>query len=178
MAQATGTLDNANNLTLTVPAGGGTATITAAFGSDPQTSVNGSYQIVGGSCPTPATPMTITQYAPATGTYTGTLTRLNPDGTIAPGLTSSVIMVLNQATTPDSSGYYPVTGTITATGYCSESSTITNAGATGSLLTPLGQGSASSLDPTASTMTMQNWYFPSAADQNCRWGFTGTLTRQ
>jgi hypothetical protein len=178
MAQATGTLDAANKLTVAVPAGGGTATITAAFGSDPQTSVNGSYQIVGGSCPMSATPMTMTQYASATGTYIGTLTRLNPDGTLAPGQTSSVIMVLNQATTPDPSGYYPVTGTVTATGYCSESSTIIDAGSTGSLVTPVGPGFAISLDPTASTMTMQNWYFPSAADVNCRWGFTGTLTRQ
>jgi hypothetical protein len=79
----TGTLDANNNLTLTVPIAGGIATITASLPQDPQTFIPGSYQIVGGPCAMPATAIEISQFAPVTGTYTGTSsTSLDLTGTL------------------------------------------------------------------------------------------------
>jgi hypothetical protein len=117
----TGTLDANNNLTLTLPVAGGTATITATLANNPQTPITGSYTLVGGNCPMPATPIVISQYAPATGTYTGTLSQaINPANTI------SVTAVLTQSTTADGVGF-PLTGTVTATGACNTSFTVTGA---------------------------------------------------
>jgi len=47
---ATGTLDDAHNLTLNFPIEGGTGTILAALGDDPSTYTSGSMQVSGGTC--------------------------------------------------------------------------------------------------------------------------------
>ena len=116
----TGTLDANNNLTLTAPitAGSstGTATITATLGSNPQTLADASIQIVGGgSCAMPATPSTIAQFAPVTGTYTGTFNVPNTGNVPVAGTNITVTAVLTQSTTANASGQYPITGTVNVT---------------------------------------------------------------
>jgi hypothetical protein len=130
-AAVTGTIDSTNNLTLTVPLGGsyGTATITATLGSNPQTLADGSYQVTGGSCALPATAMTIAQYAPTTGTYSGIFSIATAFSSGIPATEVTVTAVLSQSTTPDSSGtYYPVTGTYTISGACTDSGNIAQSG--------------------------------------------------
>jgi hypothetical protein len=119
----TGTIDANNNLTLTLPVGGGTATITATLGTNPQALVDGSFKVVGGFCSMSATPMTMAQYAPVTGTYTGTFSVPNSDGVPTSGTTITLTAVLTQSTTANSGGAYPVTGTFTVTGACTDSGT-------------------------------------------------------
>jgi len=109
--QATGTLDANNDLTLTVPIAGGTATITATLGPDLQNAAAGTWQIVGGSCATASAPITIAQYLPLTGTYVGY--------TSYPPATESTTAVLTQSTTPNADGFFPLTGTIIVQGTCS-----------------------------------------------------------
>jgi hypothetical protein len=129
LAAVTGTLDSNNNLTLTVPFGGslGTATITATLGSNPQTLADGSYQVTGGSCALPATAMTIAQYAPTNGTYSGTFGVATASSAVA-ATDVTVTVILSQSTTPGSNGAYPVSGTYTITGNCTDSGSITQAG--------------------------------------------------
>jgi hypothetical protein len=112
-------VDASNNLTLTIPLGStqGTATITAALNANPETPANGSLQITGGNCAMSSTPIVITQYAPLTGTYIGTLYKSDPNtGAILPATATTVTAVLTQSTTPDSYGEFPVNGTVTSTG--------------------------------------------------------------
>ncbi|MGA1983865.1 MAG: hypothetical protein ABSG84_15540 [Acidobacteriaceae bacterium] len=116
----TGTIDAGNNLTLSLPIGGGTATISATIGSNPETAVTGSFQIVGGTCAMSAVSMTIAEYAPVTGTYTGSFTNMQ-DGTASP-----VTAVLTQSTIANSNGVFPLTGTVTLTGECSTSFVISD----------------------------------------------------
>jgi hypothetical protein len=111
---ATGTLSAGGNLVLTVPISGGAATITATLVSNLQSFTQGSWQITGGTCAMPSTPMAITQFAPLTGTYSGTLT--NP---INSASSSTITAVLTQSATPDSDGRFPLTGTVSSTGTCS-----------------------------------------------------------
>jgi hypothetical protein len=110
---ATGTLTPAGNLVLTVPISNGTATLTATLSTNLQTFTQGTWHITGGACAMPSTPMAITQYAPVTGTYTGTLT------TYGTATTTAITAVLTQSTIPDADGRFPLTGTITAPGICS-----------------------------------------------------------
>jgi hypothetical protein len=111
-----GTLSSGNSITISLPVAGGTATITATLGANLQTLVNGTYQIVGGSCAMPETPMTIAQYAPISGTYTGTFSGTTGGPVLTGNFT--VTAVINQSTTP-SAGEFPFTGTLTVTGSCS-----------------------------------------------------------
>jgi hypothetical protein len=119
----TGTIDASGNLTINVPLGGsyGTAVITAAIPANPQTLATGSYVVTGGSCATSATPITIAQYAPVTGTYTGTFDVYGTSYYPIPGETITITAVLTQSTTLDSNGQFRLTGTVTATGYCTAS---------------------------------------------------------
>ena len=109
----TGTLSSSGNLVLTVPISGGTATITATLGANLQTFNTGSWQIVGGGCAMGSTPMAILQFAPVTGTYVGTLT--SPG---SPTVSSTITAVLTQSATPDATGQFPLTGTVTSNGVC------------------------------------------------------------
>ena len=108
----TGTLDVNNNLILSVPVAGGMATLTATLTSTPHTAIDGSFQIVGGSCAAGASIMAIGQYTPIVGTYSGTLVVLDD-----PEITTHLTAVLNQSTTP-TNGQYPLSGTVTVTGAC------------------------------------------------------------
>ena len=134
-AAVTGTIDSNNNLTLTVPLGGsyGTATITATLGGNPQTVEDGSYQVTGGYCAMPATAMTIAQYAPTNGTYSGTFGVVTSSAGVA-ATQVTVTVVLSQSPTPASGGTsYPVTGTYTVTGACTDSGSIAQLGLSGFL---------------------------------------------
>jgi hypothetical protein len=172
----TGTLDSGNNLILTVPLGGsyGTATITAILGSNPQTLADGSYQVTGGSCDLPATAMTIAQYAPITGTYTGTLSELSYDGTLIPGTGITMTAILAQSTTPNASGAFPITGSYTVSGTCTDSGTLPAITAQGGGLGTLSSSLSfsASANPTASNL---NLYFSST---NCSLQYQGVLVRQ
>jgi hypothetical protein len=112
----TGILDASNNLTLTGQIAGGTATITAVLSGNPQTLAAGSYQVVGGPCAMTATPMTIAQYAPITGTYKGTLYEgWGAYGTL-PSNSVTVTEVLAQSTTANANSQFPITGTVSIVG--------------------------------------------------------------
>jgi hypothetical protein len=110
-----GTLDASNNLTLNIPISGGTATFIATLPQNPQTFTPGNLKIVGGTCSMPATDMFITQFAPVTGTYAGTLATTY--GT--PAISATVTASLVQSTTPNADGQFPLTGTVTIQGPCS-----------------------------------------------------------
>ena len=175
----TGTIDASNNLTLSLPIGGGTATITATIGSNPETPATGSFQIAGGTCAMSAASMTITEYAPVTGTYTGSLTNMQ-NGTASP-----VTAVLTQSTTANGNGVFPLTGTVTLTGQCNISFVISSSysyvradlvealsgapNTTSPILSLWGY-----TDPTASTITRAAL----EGDQSGCDIFEGTLTRQ
>jgi hypothetical protein len=178
---ATGALDTANNLTLTVPLSGGVATITATLPQNLHTFISGSYQVVGGTCPMPATPMKLTQYASATGTYTGTFSQGGLT-TPVPGTATPVTVVLTQSATPNADGQFPLIGSITATGSCAATLTITTGIVTGSEITPTPLGPIlpsaveflGVIDPTAETLVGLFGNFPTCGSQ----GYQGTLTRQ
>jgi len=179
-ASASGTVDSVGHLTITMPAGGGTATLTATLGSNLNTSVAGTYQIAGGSCPMPATPMTIAEYAPVTGTYSGMFSVLSIPSN--PNINISVTAVLTQSPTPDAIGAFPVTGTVTTTGACATSFTLSGSYVWGGQL--LGGSSPQqfigSFDPTASTSTF-TFLSESVASPGCPNApqiFAGSLTRQ
>lgn len=175
----TGTIDASNNLTLSLPVGGGAATITATIGSNPETPATGSFEIAGGTCAMSAVSMTITEYAPVTGTYTGSLTNMQ-NGTLSP-----VTAVLTQSTTPTADGVFPLTGTVTLTGQCNISFVINSSysyvrGDLASTLSgaPNPTSQIFSLwgytDSTASTITRAAL----EGDQNSCDLFEGTLTSQ
>jgi hypothetical protein len=124
--QASGTIDPNGELTLTVPIAGGTATITATIVT-PESYSNGTWQITGGDCAMPATAISIAQFAPATGTYTGILNVLNTTtGLPVAGTATNVTAALIQSTTPNAHGQFPLSGTITATGACTGTFPIAN----------------------------------------------------
>lgn len=125
-----GSLDANNKLTILLPIGTDTAIITATLGSNPQTLTDGSFSIVGTSCAMSATPMAIAQYAPVTGTYTGNFNipdYTNPNSHIPlTGTDITITAVLTQSIWTNTSGEYLTTGTITVTGSCTETVTLTN----------------------------------------------------
>jgi hypothetical protein len=175
---ATGTLDAKNNLTITAPVAGGTATITATLGGDPETQADGSYQVVGGSCATAATPMLIAQFAPVTGTYKGTFNIPNQNtGVPIAGTDIAVTAVLSQSSTANASGGFPVTGTYTVTGACTASgmlapSTVTGGGIS-AVSVPAGTAEIlGSLDPSNS------WIFDAYFSVNNCGSYQGNLIRQ
>jgi hypothetical protein len=177
----TGSIDINNSLTVSLPIGGGTATMTAAIASNPETPASGSFQIVGGTCAQSATPMTIAEYAPVTGTYTGTLASNINNGT------SFVTAVLTQSTIPNSSGAFPLAGTVTVTGQCNTSFVVSSSYSSveGNSMTALSDVSSSlyaSLsgrdDPTASTVTTALFEESLQPNTICNGQYGGTLTRQ
>jgi hypothetical protein len=135
--QVAGTIDANNKVTLSVPISGGTATITATIAT-PQTYTNGTWQIVGGACAMPSTSISIAEFAPATGTYTGTLNVTDlTTGLPVAGSATAVTASLVQATTPNADGQFPLSGTITATGACTGTFPITNEVVSGGLFMPV-----------------------------------------
>ncbi|MGD0796202.1 MAG: hypothetical protein ABR910_00640 [Acidobacteriaceae bacterium] len=109
---ATGTLDAANNLTLSVAVAGGTATIQLALDQSLLTFATGTYSIAGGACAMSSTPMIAIQIPPVTGAYSGTLTELGS----SPAVTATVTAQLTQSSTPNADGNFPSTGTVTIAG--------------------------------------------------------------
>lgn len=176
---ATGSLDASNNLALTLPVAGGMATIYATLTGNPQTLADSTYQISGGSCAMSAVSTTMAQFAPVTGTYSGTFNVPDTYGMPRAGTDITVTAVLTQSTAANSSGQFPLTGTITATGACTYSSTITTGGVTGGgmgVTTNGGAGSgdiSGSITPTASTIF--DAYFNSST---CTSLYQGVLIRQ
>jgi len=133
--------------------------------------------------------MTVAQYAPATGTYTGTFTVPGTGNVPVAGSNITVTTVLTQSTTANSFGQYPIIGTVTVTGACTDTVTLTPGLVSGSgiwssdsnssdiLIGPLFSGST---NPTASTI---QWaVFDDATSNNsCNvgpLGYSGNLTRQ
>jgi hypothetical protein len=170
-----GSVDASDNLTLTIPLGStqGTATITAALNTNPEIPANGSLQITGGSCALSSTPIVITQYAPLTGTYTGTLYQTNPTtgALINP---TTVTAVLTQSTTSDSYGEFLVSGTVTSTGAFAANYNLNGAVAFGGALLgvqqyPLLEGPFSPSASTISAILIVN---------ALNTAYSGTLTRQ
>jgi hypothetical protein len=169
-----GVLDASNNLALTFPIAGGEASISASLGSTPQTLAYGSFQISGGSCAIGATPMTIAQYAPLTGTYTGTFNLPNSQSNVpTTGSSISVTAVLTQATTSNSLGEFPITGNITVTGACTDSVSFTGFAAGGNFYYSASPFFMGSFDPTTS-----NIYGAVYQSTHCNASYQGTLTRQ
>ena len=135
--QASGTIDPNGNLTLTVPIAGGTATISATIVT-PESYTSGSWQITGGACAMPTTAIEIAQFAAATGTYTGVLNVLDTTTNLpVPGTATNVTVILDQSTTPNADGEFPLTGTITATGACAGTFPIANEVVAGGVFMPL-----------------------------------------
>jgi hypothetical protein len=174
----TGTTDSGNRLTATGMVAGGTATITAALESNLQSLADGSYQIVGGPCAIGATPMTIAQYAPLSGTYSGTLNATSGLGSAVPVPNSAVTVTasLTQSVTANASGEFPLTGTINIGGSCTDTFTIPPGLVSGGGFSSIGSSGILSgrISPDASNIDI------SVGDNaKCNSHFyVGTLTRQ
>jgi len=176
---ATGTIDLNGDLTLTVPIAGGTATISATI-TTPESYTNGTWQIAGGACAMPATAIEIAQFAPATGTYTGVLNVIDTTtGLPVTGTATNVTVSLDQSTTPNADGEFPLTGTITATGACAGSFPITNEVVSGGIFMPASfTGPLGVLNggiiPTGTTLIADFMPDPACGSQL----YNGILTRQ
>ncbi len=179
----TGTLDAANNLTLTAPLSGGTATITAGLSQNLQTYTPGSYQVVGGTCAMPATAMHLAQFASATGTYTGTFNAMDlSTNTIIPGTATALTATFVQSSTPAADGQFPLTGTVISTGACAGKLVITAGTVSGGAILghpPLVAAPPSgdfngALNPTATTLIGGYSLFSGCPSLS----YFGTLTRQ
>jgi hypothetical protein len=182
-SSATSLSGTVNNLSLTVPIANGTATITADLPQNLNSYITGSYQIVGGACTMPATPMIISQFASATGTYTGTLNVVNQTTYLPiPGTATAITAVLTQSAIPNADGQFPLTGTVSANGACNANLAFSNGIVFGNgiLSQPLTGPSnpqgffGGAIDPTATTFTGLFEAFSNCNNQE----YQGTLTRQ
>ena len=173
------TIDANNNLKLSIPLAGGTATITATIVT-PESYTNATWQIVGGACAMPSTAIDIAEFAPATGTYTGVLNALDlTTGLPVAGTATNVTTVLTQSTTPNSDGQFPLSGTVTTTGACISTSTLNNQVVEGGLFMQL---STTTYAPLLSggispqgTMLIADFIPGAPCSSNV---YSGTLTRQ
>jgi len=120
--QVSGTIDSAGNLSLTAPISGGVATLTAVVTTNPIPFYSGTYQVVGGPCAQTAVPLASIAVPNISGTYAGTLTQGVPQGTGS--LTVKATLV--ESTAPNADGKYPLSGTLTYSGDCSGTFTLTN----------------------------------------------------
>lgn len=123
---ASGTLDGAGNLTLSIAVSGGTATITTALAGNLQTKTPGSWIITGGPCAMPSTAIQAQQFAPFTGTYSGAFNQI--DLTTAqpvPGTSVAVTAPVSQSSLPDANGQFQFTGTVAISGSCTGAISIT-----------------------------------------------------
>ena len=174
-SSVTGTLSSGNVLTLTTQVAGGVATITANLGANPQTLADASYQIVGGYCATTPTPVTFAQYAPLTGTYSGTFNVATAGNVPATGSNITVTATLTQSATPASTGSYPVTGTIKVSGACTDNISFTGSITGGSLASTTGTvpSFSGSFEPTASAILNATYQ-----SSNCTAYYQGNLVHQ
>jgi len=177
-----GSLDANNNFQLSVPVAGGTATLTATLSSTPTTAIEGSFQIVGGSCAAGASTMSIAQYNPVLGTFTGSL-----DVSTDPVIKIQMSAVLNQSTTP-TNGQYPLSGTVTVTGACNTTFTLNPAdsfvigdsisASTTPLPVTVGPVLTGTTDPTADRISFTLFVDDTQPPTPCVGPYSGTLTRQ
>jgi hypothetical protein len=133
----------------------------------------------GGTCQvvTDAVPSVGVEIAPVTGTYTGTLTAINatsPSGTAT--------LVLTQSSTPNSSGAFPLTGTMAfpASGFPGTypvAGTISGEGITLNPVTPPGFFFGASTNPAATQIAIPGLAF-GGGGLDPALTFTGTLTLQ
>jgi hypothetical protein len=180
-----GTISSSGNMTITLPVAGGTATLNATLTSNLETLVSGTYQIVGGSCAMSAAPMQVAEIAPLNGTYTGTVSVLDSFGLPNPSTATNITAALTQSTAPNAEDMYPVTGTVTATGACALSFTLSANSFVwgGTLLAGDSSGSyslAGSFDPTGTTSPVAV-FSTLTSSSSCPYAgqyFDGTLTRQ
>lgn len=183
---ASGTLSPTGNLSLQVPIAGGAATITAALSQDLHSiALNGSWQIIGGPCAMPLTSIAMTEHAPLTGTYIGTLNLLDlRTGTTSrdPATATMVTAVLTQSNTPDAGGRFPINGAITSTGACPATLTLANILVTGPNLHTENPGT-----PPVPPFDFNGYFDPNAASivatmnpfPTCNFKvYQGTLNRQ
>jgi len=184
-APVSGTIDSGGNLTLTLPVGGGTATLTATLSTNPETLVNGMYKVTGGTCAMPSTAMQIGQFAPLTGTYSGTFNAVNLlSGQPLAGTSTAITAVLTQSTTPNSNGQFPITGMVTVTGACSASFSFSSDSFVwgGNLLgfgdPSYGLGAASDPAGISAIALFTNDVGGKQCPYNNQYTFEGTLTRQ
>lgn len=107
----TGALDSSGNLNLSIALPGGTATVTAALPTNLRSKTAAAWQIVGGPCAMPTTAVHIEQFAPLTGAYTGTFSRLDlATRSPMPGTSAAVTAAFNQSPAPNADGQFPLTG--------------------------------------------------------------------
>jgi hypothetical protein len=120
--QVSGTIDSAGNLSLTAPIAGGIATMTALVTTNPFPLFEGTYQVVGGPCAQTSVPLASIEVPNISGTYAGTLTQLGPTGTGS----LTVKATLMESATPNADGKYPLSGSVTYSGDCSGTLSLTN----------------------------------------------------
>lgn len=174
----TGTYDSGSmTLTLTIPIAGGTATLSAPIAAVSGTYNAGSWQIVGGTCATGQTPMRLAQFAPVTGSFTGTLSAIDlTTGMPVAGSGITVTATLTQSTAASADGQYPLTGTVTASGSCTGTYTLTNCVVSGGEVIPppyMPFSFIGAADPSATLMVA------SLVPSSCPFSsYVGTLTRQ
>lgn len=175
----TGTIDLNNKATLTIPIAGGTATITATI-TTPESYTSATWQIVGGACAMPTTAIQIAEFAPATGTYTGVLNVIDTTTNLpVPGTATNVTATLVQSTTPNADGQFPLSGTLTATGACTGTFTVTNQVVSGGIFMQANLSSSNmnlvgGIGPTASSIVGGISSYSACGSQL----YFGTLTRQ
>jgi hypothetical protein len=171
----TGTLNSSNVLTLTAQVAGGVATITANLGLNPQTLADASYQIVGGNCATTPTPVTFAQYAPLTGTFSGTFNVATAGNVPGTGSNITVTATVTQSATAGSSDSYPVTGTINVSGACTDSISFTGSVSGGSFASATGTvpSFSGSFEPTGSAILNATYQ-----STNCKASYQGNLLHQ
>ncbi|MGA1983688.1 MAG: hypothetical protein ABSG84_14630 [Acidobacteriaceae bacterium] len=178
-----GTVSADGNLTLSLPVAGGTATLSATLTTNLNTFASGTYQVVGGTCAMAATAMQIAQYAPLSGTYTGTFSVLNSYDLPTPGTATTITAVLSQSAT-NTGAEFPVTGTVTTTGACVVSFTLSNTYVWGGVMmagdSTFSYSLIAGFDPTGS-VTDIGIFTDSVTGSNCPNAgqyFDGVLTRQ
>ncbi|HEY5330722.1 MAG TPA: hypothetical protein VIJ79_12615 [Acidobacteriaceae bacterium] len=120
--QVSGTIDSAGNLSLTAPIAGGVATMTALVTTNPIPLFEGTYQVIGGPCAQTSVPLRSIEVPNISGTYAGTLTESVPQTTGSLTLKATLV----ESTTPNADGKYPLTGSLTYSGDCTGTLSLTN----------------------------------------------------
>jgi hypothetical protein len=106
-----GTLDSSNTLTLSAPLPSGSLRLTGVVTPSAGT-ISGSMTLSGGSCTKTAIPMTAALIPNISGNFTGTVSLLVPGQT---GQAAQVTANLLQSNSPTTDGFFPLSGTVTAT---------------------------------------------------------------
>ena len=167
-----GTIDSMGNLTIaSKPA---YFVVQLAVPADPTVVSNGTMGVTGQFCalamaPAPAVGVEV---APLTGTFTGPVTSSGSNGNFS--------MTLTQSGTPNASGQFPLTGSVTfSSGVCVESTLAPMSGTVsgvGMTLATQNIRVVASTNPAATQLSATSIVFPPGSCANGT--YTGTLTRQ